>query len=119
LTNRLRITPGLRFNNDKKKLDYDQQVYGGLQTSDPALLALQRSVLSPLTYKTDVSDNNVSGQLTLSYKLGENAFAYGTFATGFKSIGLNLGGVPPMPWAIRSFRPLPSGRKAFAIGKRA
>lgn len=94
LTNRFRITPGLRFNNDKKKLDYDQQVYGGLQTTDPALIALQRSVLSPLTYKSDVSDNNVSGQITLSYKLGENAFAYGTFATGFKSIGLNLGGVP-------------------------
>src|SRR5690606_32685837 len=40
------------------------------------------------------SDNNVSGQVTLSYKLSENAMAYGTFATGFKSIGLNLGGVP-------------------------
>jgi iron complex outermembrane receptor protein len=94
LTNRLRVIPGLRFNHDQKKLDYDQQVYGGLQTTDPTLIALQRSVLAPLAYKADIGDNNVSGQLTLSYKLGENANAYGTFATGFKSIGLNLGGVP-------------------------
>lgn len=94
LTNRLSIIPGLRFNYDSKKLNYDQQVYGGLQTTDPTLIALQRSVLAPLTYAADIGDNNVSGQLTLSYKLGENANAYGTFATGFKSIGLNLGGVP-------------------------
>ncbi len=94
LTSRLRITPGLRFNHDRKKLDYNQTVYGGLQTTDPALIALQRSVLSPLAYKANVGDNNVSGQVTVSYKLSENAMAYGTFATGFKSIGLNLGGVP-------------------------
>ncbi len=93
-TNRWRITPGLRFNHDTKKLDYDQQIYGGLQTNDPALIALQRSVLSPLTYKSNVGDNNVSGQITLSYKAGENVNAYATFSTGFKSIGLNLGGVP-------------------------
>jgi iron complex outermembrane receptor protein len=94
LTKRLRIAPGLRINYDQKKLDYDQQVYGGLQTDNPALIALQRSILSPLTYKADVGDTNVSGQATLSYKVSENVNAYATFATGFKSIGLNLGGVP-------------------------
>ncbi len=92
--NRWRITPGLRLNHDTKKLNYDQQVYGGLQTTNAALIALQRSVLSPLTYKADIGDTNLSGQVTLSYKAGENANAYATFATGFKSIGLNLGGVP-------------------------
>ncbi len=56
LTDRFRLIPGLRFNYDKKKLDYDQQVYGGLQTTDPALIALQRSVLAPLTYEADIAD---------------------------------------------------------------
>ncbi|MEQ1885216.1 MAG: TonB-dependent receptor [Bryobacteraceae bacterium] len=93
-TSRWRITPGLRLNHDTKKLDYDQQVYGGLQTTNTALIALQRSVLSPLTYKTDIADTNLSGQITLAYKASENVNAYATFATGFKSIGLNLGGVP-------------------------
>jgi iron complex outermembrane receptor protein len=58
------------------------------------LIALQRSVLSPLAYKADVGDHNVSGQLTLAYKATESANVYGTYSTGFKSIGMNLGGVP-------------------------
>jgi len=94
LTRRWRITPGLRINHDTKKLDYDQQVYGGLQTTNPALIALQRSILAPLSYKADIADTNVSGQITASYSAGENANVYASFATGFKSIGLNLGGVP-------------------------
>jgi iron complex outermembrane receptor protein len=34
LTNKLKIIPGLRLNYDQKKLDYNQVVYGGLQTTD-------------------------------------------------------------------------------------
>lgn len=94
ITERLRITPGLRFNYDSKDLDYDQQVFGGLDTTDPALIALKRSILSPLKYKADVTDNNVSGQITVAYKASANINTYGTYATGFKSVGLNLGGVP-------------------------
>lgn len=94
LNNRWRVIPGVRVNYDRKKLEYDQQVYGGLQTTNPALIALQRSILAPLAYQADVSDGNVSGQLTVSYKAGESANAYATYSTGFKSIGLNLGGVP-------------------------
>lgn len=93
-TSKLSIIPGLRYNYDQKKLDYDQKVYGGLQTADAALVALQRSILSPLRYQADVGDHNVSGQLTLAYKLGESSRSYFTYANGFKSIGLNLGGVP-------------------------
>ena len=50
VTDRLRLLPGLRFNYDQKDVDFDQQVYGGLQTTDPALIALQRSVLAPQAY---------------------------------------------------------------------
>ena len=94
LTDRLRVLPGLRFNYDQKDVDFDQQVYGGLQTTDPVLIALQRSVLAPQHYATDVSDTNLSGQLTLAYRLLQSVNAFGTYATGFKSVGLNLNGVP-------------------------
>src|SRR6185436_10692316 len=40
ITDRLRVLPGLRLNYDSKKVNFDQQIYGGLQTSDPALVAL-------------------------------------------------------------------------------
>jgi iron complex outermembrane receptor protein len=94
VTDRLRLLPGLRFNYDQKRVDFDQQVYGGLQTSDPALVALQLSVLAPQAYKANVGDTNVSGQFTASYRLSARANAYATYATGFKSVGLNLNGVP-------------------------
>jgi iron complex outermembrane receptor protein len=94
ITDRLRVLPGLRFNYDQKDVDFDQQVYGGLQTSDPTSTALQRSVLAPQTYAADVSDTNLSGQLTAAYRLLHSINAFGTYATGFKSIGLNLNGVP-------------------------
>ena len=37
VTDRLRVLPGLRFNYDTKNVDFNQQVYGGLQTTNPAL----------------------------------------------------------------------------------
>lgn len=39
-------------------------------------------------------DTNLSGQLTLAYQANERANLYATYATAFKSIGINLGGGP-------------------------
>ena len=94
LTESLHIIPGLRYNYDVKKIDYDQTVYGGLQTTDAALIALQRSILSPVAYKIRASDHNVSGALTVSYKANATSNIFATYSTSFKPIGLNLGGVP-------------------------
>ena len=94
VTDRLRLLPGLRLNYDRKNGSFDQQVYGGLQTTDPALIALQRSVLAPLTYAADIDDTNLSGQITGAYKVTPNVHTYATYSTGFKSIGFNLNGIP-------------------------
>ena len=94
VTDRLRLLPGLRYNYDQKDVDFDQQVYGGLQTTDPALIALQRSIFAPQAYSADVDDTNLSGQMTVAYQVASNVNAYATYATGFKSVGLNLNGLP-------------------------
>jgi iron complex outermembrane receptor protein len=94
LGNRLRLIPGVRFNHDRKNADYDRRVSGGLETADPALIALQRSVLSPQAYRADIDDANVSGQVTAAYAVSETINAYATYSTGFKSVGLNLSGLP-------------------------
>ncbi len=94
VTDRLRLLPGIRVNYDEKSVVFDQQVYGGLQTTDPALIALQRSIFAPQSYTADVDDSNVSGQLTAAYRVAERVHAYGTVSTGFKSVGLNLNGLP-------------------------
>lgn len=94
VTDRLRLLPGLRVNYDEKSVDYDAQIYGGLQTTDASLVALQRSILAPQAYQAHVDDANVSGQLTAAYRLAEGVNAFATYATSFKSVGLNLAGVP-------------------------
>ncbi len=91
---RIRVLPGLRLNYDQKNVNFDQEVYGGLQTTNPTLVALKLSVLAPQAYHANVGNTNTSGQVTAAIKVSDRVNAYGTFATGFKSVGLNLNGVP-------------------------
>jgi len=90
----VRVLPGLRFNYDTKNVDFNQQTYGGLQTTDPALIALLQSILAPQAYTANVGKNNLSGDVTLAYRLNDRANVFSTYSTGFKSVGLNLNGLP-------------------------
>ena len=94
ITDRLSLLPGIRVNYDEKKVDYNRVTYGGLQTTDPALIALQRSVYAPQAFVADVTDTNTSGQLTLDFQANDSVKTYATYATGFKPVGLNVGGLP-------------------------
>lgn len=94
ITDRLRVLPGLRYNYDKKKVDFNRQTYGGLQTDDPALLALKALVYTDQVFNVETDNTNLSGQLTVSYKASENVNTYATYSTNYKPVGLNLGGLP-------------------------
>lgn len=94
ITDKLSVLPGLRFNYDKKDVNYDRTVYGGLQTEDPALLALKARVYSPQSFRIDASEQNFSGQVTVAYKPTEKLSTYATASTSYKPIGVNLGGLP-------------------------
>lgn len=94
VTDKLRIIPGLRLNYDEKKGHYIATTYGGLQTTNPALIALQQSVLAPQNYATSGDDTNVSGNLTIAYEVTPEVNAYATYATAFKTFGLNNNGLP-------------------------
>lgn len=88
------LLPGIRVNYDKKEIDFKRFIYGGLETSDPALIALKNSVYSNQEFNASIDDTNFSGQLTLAFKPTKNYNLFGTFSTGFKPVGLNLGGLP-------------------------
>ncbi len=90
----LHILPGIRYNYDKKDLDYSRSTYGGLQTTDPALLALKKAVYSNQAFTSTTSNSNVSANITLSYRPAQNFNVYATYSNNYKSIGLNLGGLP-------------------------
>ncbi len=93
-TDRLRVLTGLRFNQDEKTVDFSRVPSGGLQTTDPALLALKNGLYSAQAFQASIDDDNTTGQLTLAYELADNINVFGTYSTSFKPVGLNLGGLP-------------------------
>ncbi|RDC55602.1 TonB-dependent receptor [Pedobacter chinensis] len=90
----LHILPGLRFTYDKKDVDYDRATYGGLQTTDATLLSLKAAVYSNQRFNTSTENNNLSGNVTLSYRPNPKLNVYGTFSTAYKPVGVNVGGLP-------------------------
>jgi len=93
----LHVLPGLRFTYDKKNVDYDRNTYGGLQTTDAALLALKAAVYSNQQFNTSTENNNLSGNITVSYRPNPKLNLYGTFSTAYKPVGVNVGGLPTTP----------------------
>ncbi|MBB6501243.1 TonB-dependent receptor [Pedobacter cryoconitis] len=92
--NHFHILPGLRYTYDKKDVNYDRTTYGGLQTTNADLLALKSAVYNNQSFSTNVDNNNLSGNITLSYRPGASLNAYGTFSTAYKPVGVNVGGLP-------------------------
>jgi iron complex outermembrane recepter protein len=87
------ILPGVRYNYDLKEVEFRRETYGGLQTDDPALIALKNSVYNNQEFQANVKRGNFSGQVTLSYQ-AEKINAFATYSNNFKPVGLNLGGLP-------------------------
>jgi iron complex outermembrane receptor protein len=94
ITEKIHVLPGARYNYDKKVVDYNRVTYGGLQTTDAALIALKNGVYTNQSFNTDYSQGNFSGQLSLQYKATSNVNAYATYSVGYKPIGVNVGGLP-------------------------
>ena len=94
ITGKLHVLPGLRYNYDDKKVDFNRKTYGGLQTTDPALIALKNIVYTDQVFNAKTDDTNLTGQLTVAFKPNGNINTYATFSTSYKPVGLNLGGLP-------------------------
>jgi iron complex outermembrane recepter protein len=90
----LHVLPGLRYNADSKKLSYTRETFGGLQTTNAALLAIKRGVYSDQAFKANVNNTNVTGQITVAFKASDKINTYATYSTSYKPIGVNLGGLP-------------------------
>ena len=94
ITDRLHILPGLRSNFDKKDAHYARTTYGGLQTTDPALLALKKLVYSDQSFDSSTDNTDFSGNITLTYKASDRINAYATYAKSYKPVGVNVAGLP-------------------------
>ncbi|WP_128544787.1 TonB-dependent receptor [Larkinella soli] len=94
ISDRLHVLPGIRYNYDKKIANYKRETYGGLQTTDAALLALKNGVYTNQAFDTEVDETNFSGQVTLQYKASQRINAFGTYSISYKPVGINIGGLP-------------------------
>jgi iron complex outermembrane receptor protein len=88
------VMPGIRFNYDKKTVQYDRSTFGGLNTTDPNLLALKRVVYRDQSFEAGANEENFTYQLTLSYRPSARINSFVTYSTSFKPIGVNVGGLP-------------------------
>lgn len=90
----LHILTGLRYNYDEKQVDFNRETYGGLQTTNAALIALKRAVYTNQTFNVSVDESNISGQVTLAYQPNKRVNTFITYSNSYKPVGVNLGGLP-------------------------
>lgn len=88
------VQPGIRYNYDEKDVFYNRVAAGGLETNDPDLLALKRAVYSSQSYTADAFENNLTYQLTASYRPDQKLNVFATYSTSFKPVGVNVAGLP-------------------------
>jgi len=114
----LHLLPGIRFNYDKKDVSYDRTTYGGLQTTDPALLALKNLVYTNQSYVADADENNFTYSLTASYRPNKRVNAFATYSTSFKPIGVNVSGLPTVNGAAATDLAVikPEDTKHYEVG---
>jgi len=95
----LHILPGIRYTYDKKDVDYDRKTYGGYQSdatnpNNSKLLALKNAIYTNQNFKASVDNHNISGNITVSYRRNEKINTFATYSTGYKPVGVNVGGLP-------------------------
>lgn len=97
LTEKLHVLPGVRYNYDKKTVDYRREGYGRFDTTGHARaaeLAAIRTIYSNQAFNFTTDESNVTYQLTLAYKASSNFNAFATYSTSYKPVGVNVGGLP-------------------------
>ncbi len=96
-TSKLSLTGGLRYTDENKQGRYASVVYGGLSTTNPALIAAQLSILRPQSYVASVNDGSPTGRASLTYEWTDAVLTYMNYSKGSKSGGINMSGLPLNP----------------------
>jgi iron complex outermembrane receptor protein len=94
VTDRLSVTPGLRYTWEEKDAAYTSVVSGGVANPTAAQQALKFAIARPQAWEAHESDGKLSGQLNVAWQHTPDLLVYGNYARGYKSGGLNLAGVP-------------------------
>src|SRR5690606_33642119 len=82
------------YNYDNKDVSYNREVFGGLETNDPALIALKEVVYRSQAFTNGKDETNLTYLVTLSYRASSRLNAYATYSTSYKPVGVNVSGLP-------------------------
>lgn len=96
VTDRFRVTAGARYQESSKRMSKDHIIAAiddpCAMTSDPVVLARMAGLgRTPFSVRSERSDDSFSPMLTLQYDLTDEAMLYGSYRTGFKSGGFDIG----------------------------
>ncbi len=101
ITPTLRLTPGLRYTQERKRAQYDALVSGGPAISglltpaqQAALASARKGIAGPQSYPAGFNDGQLTGDINLAWKIAPDILVYGGYSRGYKSGGINLAGVP-------------------------
>ena len=100
-TDRLAITPGLRYTRERKQGWLSRQVSGlaPLGPDPVSLIAgplLRDTTLGGAYYRRDaIEESNLSGQLAVSYRFADDLLGYASWSRGYKAGGINLEVIGP------------------------
>ncbi|HVY33050.1 MAG TPA: TonB-dependent receptor [Caulobacteraceae bacterium] len=94
ITDKFRISPGVRYTQERKSGAYAQTTAGGLVTSDPTQLKNQLSISRPQAFTAGLSEGDASGRISASYDFTPDVRAYASYSSGFKSGGINMTALP-------------------------
>ncbi len=97
ISDRLHLTPGLRYTKEDKSGWYQATTTGGLATADAALITRRLGIARPQAYDASLSDDDLSGQVSLAYDVSDDILTYASVARGYKSGGINMAGIPNLP----------------------
>jgi iron complex outermembrane recepter protein len=98
VTDRFRLTAGLRYNKDIRKTDYRYANANITDVNDPYYdLAINGSYLSGWFLDT-VDQGSVTYKGTAEYDVAQNSMLYAGISTGFKAGGMNLQALPLTPF---------------------
>lgn len=94
VTDRFRVTPGIRYTYEDKEASFVQVVSGGLETTNAAYITAKNGIARNQAYAADFTDDSPSGQINFAYDITPDVLTYVTLAKGYKSGGINAAGIP-------------------------
>lgn len=100
LTEQWELTTGLRYTYEDKTGEFHQSPIFGASLDELTPVqqatanAIRNNFYKGQAFETELTDDSVSGLISLSYALTDDALVYASYARGGKSGGLNLTALP-------------------------